>query len=252
MQGRLAKIAANNFNSVRYQPPSVESRRAIYKKLTPNPNWYDDLRRDVGAINVAAIAGAGSYDPRLRKRFVVNNYYSAFDEHPKFDSVYLRQPELAATIPIIRDAEMMERLYDSSSNGFIVSDNKRKPRILINDTLSPGLQTATVIHELAHNALGHINNQSIPTAIKEFQAEAVARGVRERLGFKNPASVRSSGAYITNNLIDLAGQGITPKQIFAENYPAVASAVESLVPIPAQPFLSIVPQLYSDFSFFSR
>jgi hypothetical protein len=124
--------------------------------------------------------------------------------------------------------------------------------IAINPDMSVGRQTKTAIHELAHHTLGHGLDNPLSTPIREFQAEAVARGVRERLGALSPNDQTASASYIAGNLTNLAGSGITPGALFGSHASAIAAAVNQIAPVPAQPFSRIVPELYSDFISFSR
>lgn len=255
MPGRLAR-ASSNYNSVRFKPPSIESRQALYQKLTPDPDWYTALQQEVAITNAAAINAVGR-EPGLRRDYLRPIHRSLLEAYPQYDTSALRSPEVASTIPIIRDAAIVDDRnaiktnngLPSGVNGFIRLNEAGNPEIYIDPNLSQGRQTKTVIHELAHNQLGHMDeNIELSNPIKEFQAEAVARGVREKLGMLNAIDGQASAAYITGHLTHLAGSDITPKQLFATHYPAIASAVEQLAPIPAQPFKRMIPGLYSQFS----
>lgn len=246
---RLARIAANNFNSVRYQPPSMAEREALYTKLTPDPGWYDSLQREVGQLNRDAIANVG-VSRAERKAYLRPIYKQAIANYPIHDSAYLRSPIESATIPIYRDRQMV---YDFSptANGYQGINEVGQPMIVVDPELSQGRQTKTLIHELAHHTLGHAGSD-LSTPIREFQAEAVARGVRERLGALSPNDQTASASYITGYLTNLAGTGITPSSLFAQNRDAIAQAVDTLAPVAVLPFSRIVPQLYNDFNPFSR
>lgn len=247
MPPRLARIAANNFNSVRYQPPPITQREALYRKLTPDPHWYEVLQREVGQINRAAINTAGVEIPG-RKQYIRFIYDQAIASYPQYDSVHLRQPELAATVPIYRNKQMILD-YKPSVNGFYAPDENGNMVIAINPDISVGRQTKTAIHELAHHTLGHDLDNPLSTPIKEFQAEAVARGVRERLGALSPNDQTASASYIAGNLTNLAGSGITPGALFGNHALAVAEAVNQIAPVPAQPFKQVIPGLYAQFRF---
>lgn len=241
---------ANNFNSVRYQPPSMAEREALYTKLTPDSGWYESLQREVGQLNRNAIANVGMAAAD-RKEYLRPIYTRAIANYPVHDSTYLRQPVQAADIPIRRDAQLINE-YKPGINGFYQTYPVGETLIAVNPDMAAGLQTKTAIHELAHHTLGHNINNPLSTPIREFQAEAVARGVRERLGALSPNDQTASASYIAGYLTNLAGTGITPSGLFAQNRDAIAQAVDTLAPVAAQPFSRIVPQLYSDFNPFSR
>lgn len=245
MPGRLVKIAANKFNSVRYQPTTLDEREALYQKLVPDPNWYGNLKSEVARLNAEAINTVGS-NVSDRKDYLRPLYRQAIGNYPQYNSVYLKQPELQSIVPITRDVKVVNS-YQPGLNGFIGTADGQ-PYIAIDNTISPGRQTKTIIHELAHNQMGHVtDNSDISTPIQEFQAEAIARGVRERLGMLSPNDQTASATYIAGHLLNLAGSGITPGSLFATHGDAIQQAVNILAPAPAQPFRRMVPQLYQDF-----
>lgn len=244
MVPRLARIGRTNFNSVRYQPRSLPERQQLHELISPDPNWYNALKTEVATLNRDAIASRGT-SVNARTDYLLPVYNRAVDRYPDFDTAALRQPALLSDVPIVQDARLAGQ---SRVNGYYESDEDGT-RIAINPNLSPGLQTKTAIHELAHHTLGHHDdaNFDISQPIREFQAEAVARGVRSRLGAFTPNDQTASASYIAGYLTRLAGTGVTPGKLFADNEAAIAAAVDQLAPNPTQPFRQIVPQLYQQF-----
>lgn len=237
---RLAKIA--NFNSVRHQPRTVADDQALLASLTPDPNWYGNLKTEVGTLNRDAVAAVGT-SPAARTDYLLPVYKNAVERYPDFDTPHLRSPALNSDVPIAVDPRLAGQ---SRVNGYYESDEDGV-RIALNPNNSPGLQTKTAIHELAHHTLGHHDdaNFDITQPIREFQAEAVARGVRSRLGLPSSNDQTASASYIAGYLTKLAGTGVTPGRLFADNQAVIAAAAQQLAPVQATPFKRMLPQLYS-------
>lgn len=244
MPPRLARVAANKFNSVRYQPPSVAKDYALYQKLTPRDDWYTQLQQEVGRLNREAVESVGN-DVRLRRKYLNNARVAAANTAPRHDSVYLRSPIESSKYPIYYDAGAIDD-YQPGIAGFYEALPDGTASIVINPDIPSGRQTHVGLHELGHLELNHHTSPpSLP--IKEFQAEAVARGVRERLGVTSPLDQTISAAYIADHLTALAGTGVTPRQVFGEHGDAINNAVMALSPTVARPFQRMIPNLYARF-----
>lgn len=242
MVPRLARIGRTNFNSVRYQPRSQSDDQALLASLTPDPNWYSNLKTEVGTLNRDAIAANGT-GVNARTDYLLPVYNKAVSKYPDFDTPHLRQPALVSDVPIVHDPRLAGQ---SRVNGYYESDEDGI-RIALNPNLSAGLQAKTAIHELAHHRLGHHDdaNFDISQPIREFQAEAVARGVRSRLGIPSSNDQTASASYIAGYLTKLAGTGVTPGRLFADNEAVITAATQQLAPLKATPFKRMLPQLYS-------
>lgn len=232
---RFARVAFSP-NSVRgYSPPD---KNALYAALSPNANWYDDLRAKVASFNREAISTVGTnVDDRLNYLQSLRRQYNK--AYPNNTSRYLDSVETSAPLPIVRDRELIAQ-YAPGNWGILTPEF-----IAIDPKLNPGLANRTIIHELAHKQLDHLGaNAYLEEPIQEFQAEAVARGVREKLGVRAIADLNDSAAYIAMNLTKLAGQEYTPKGLFSYHQPVIFDAVEAIAPVVARPFERVITSVY--------
>jgi antirestriction protein ArdC len=129
-----------------------------------------------------------------------------------------------AELPLIMQAE---GLANGSTDGkaYYIAPRKNEASMV-----------ATLIHEVAHNALGHIGNKEIPYNVGEMEAELVSFMVCSALGIDNN---RSKG-YISHWLKESKVEDIRAEEVFkvaekilnqlpGEDLPAAGHAVENIL-----------------------
>lgn len=281
----LSRIGANQFNSVRYQPPGSAEKEALYKLVTPSDRWVDDLVDGSLAYQSASKGQqqsqgfllnfeSDSYSPGL---ILKDDYHTQVN--PKaYDWITRKANSLGH--PISHDIEDFPQYagnsYIEDSLGLFVRPENREGEagIYINDSLlgdSYG-KLRVAAHELGHAQAKQTERYGIgfkPEALKtlpvheqsvsgfspaaETEAEAIAYGVLSRL-YPHRARGRDlaeSVDFINNTIPSYISTTPIPtewngaEQYILNNRNFLEEKVNEIIPKPRKPFFKMLRHLYN-------